>query len=251
MAALQRIFSLFGLLCCHCVLLACQNSYAISYLCLFPTTFVRHHLNQQLRNCPNSRLVLVTNAPSPAKMTKEPILPLMPNESENKNGQNSYICLNHCFGENCMLIWFQARVSQNGWTKDFRQVWNRHFYRFAVGDAVNWEIFSVRINYEDWFWAYRCRCWIKNANVSRLACGKRLMAAYNSRTASASSTFWTAFEKFFHKCVGMMGSRRLRRKSLMQPQITWMSRFDSGGMVFARMNRSFNALMSFSEPDTR
>lgn len=37
-----------------------------------------------------------------------------------------------------MLIWLQTRVSQNSWTKDFRQVRYRHFNRFAKGHAVNW-----------------------------------------------------------------------------------------------------------------
>lgn len=37
----------------------------------------------------------------------------------------------------------------------------------------------------------------------------------------------------------------------MQPQITWMSMLASGGIVFPRMKRSFNAFISFSEPETR
>lgn len=67
---------------------------------------------------------------------------------------------------------------------------------------------------------YLCRCCIKNANESRLACGNLLIAIYNSLAESSLFTFCTAFEKSFHNDVGINGSRNERRKSFIHPHKT-------------------------------
>lgn len=167
----------------------------------------------------------------------------------------AYVFLNHSFHENGMLIWISTWISQNRWTKYLSQICHAHFDNLTACNTIETKfigLFTIsqnslirNIN------TNRCKCITKNAKVSRFGCGSWFMAAYNSRTARGSSTVCTAFEKFFQRFVGINGSFNPRRKSLMHPQITWISIFDRFGKDFPRKIRSLSALMSFSEPDTR
>ncbi len=86
---------------------------------------------------------------------------------------------------------------------------------------------------------YRKKCNKMKASVSRFGSGNLSMAAYISRTASWNDVFCVALQKSFHKTVGISGSRRPRRKSLMHPHNTWMSVSPRCGSVLPRMKRSW------------
>lgn len=95
--------------------------------------------------------------------------------------------------------------------------------------------------------AYFKKCNKIKAKVSRFANGNFSIAAYISRTESWNDIFWVALQKSFHKTVGISGSRKLRRKSLMHPHNTWMSVSPMYGKVLPRMKRSWNIFTQLSD----
>lgn len=86
--------------------------------------------------------------------------------------------------------------------------------------------------------ATRRKCCIKKASVSRLAIGRLFTAQYKSFIGSVTLVLCAALVKSFHDEVGINGSRKLRKKSLIQPQRTCTSILDRAGIALPRIKRS-------------
>ena len=153
--------------------------------------------------------------------------------------------------QNAVGIQIARGVTNDGRTKYFCHIRQRHLDLFNFGNSgiFNTKLITVRT-----FTSMRTNLWrwrMRKANVSWFGGGSSSNVRWNSACLLIGSEMSMAVAKARRNQRPTNGSRRERKKSLMQPQITWGSMLERFGTPLPRRKRSLRAFTSLSDPGMR